>query len=153
MLGMFFDEGIMLGVNMEHNIIYELADRIYCASSRSARERQLLLELSSVKFANVAQALELLCRKFEHVPQVELLLAGEDQQGLYLFAIKSYGTYSRVSYSAYGALATKHLQQHWTPFLSNKQAEQLAHEALNLSMGQQQCRHDLCFMFKLKPRL
>ncbi|XP_023162999.1 uncharacterized protein LOC111594083 [Drosophila hydei] len=163
MVGVTFDEGIVLAINAVNNLIYYLDDHIYCCASNGGFDRDSLIDVSTKleevartnnhKGVTVAQALDLIVKVYEQAEVTELLLAGEDTSGLHLVALKSIGTSSRVNYAALGAAASgaaEYLKCQWRPALSVKQAEALARRAVAMG-NMHKLGIDVCILFRRTP--
>ncbi|XP_064535953.1 uncharacterized protein yip3 [Drosophila montana] len=163
MVGVLFDDGIVLAIHTMGNLIYYLDDHIYCGASSTGFDRESLMEVStkleniarnnSNKGVTVAQALDLIVKLYEQVETAELLLAGEDPSGLHLIALKCPGTSARVNYAALGpgsAASSEYLKSQWRPDMNLRQAEQLARAAL-LMGNMSKVGVDVCIIFKRSP--
>lgn len=161
MVGVQFDEGVVLAINMISNLIYYLDDHIFCCASKSGFNHEALLDTASTlgnmsqnvsdfKGPTVNQALELLSKKYENVKDTELLLAGQDSSGMHLVTLKSFGAHTRVSFAALGIgadIALDFLKKEWKNGMNLKQAEMLARNAI--AIGSRNITElDICFLFK-----
>lgn len=102
----------------------------------------------------VGQILDLLCKKYEQHEGVEMLLAGNDANGLHLLELKSYGASKNVRYAALGEGAEEanaQLSDHYRKGMSLEQAQQLARQAV-LSANVPPSAIDVCIIFKFDKR-
>ncbi|XP_017865061.1 PREDICTED: uncharacterized protein LOC108615227 [Drosophila arizonae] len=164
MVGVSFDDGIILAVNSVNNLIYYLDDQIYCCANSAGYDREMLVDasskLESSRASNsrilVSQVVELISRLSDKANPTELLLAGEDVTGLYLVTMAASQPISLVNFAAMGDGATgqtgpaEYLKNHWQPAMSLKQAEALARHTVTLGGGQRLCA-DVCIVFKRPP--
>ncbi|XP_034105427.1 uncharacterized protein LOC117568719 [Drosophila albomicans] len=160
MVGILFNDGVIIAITMTSHLIFYLDDRIYCCGRSTGYDHDSLVEVATeleeisshtvgYKGALVAQALELLTKKYENLQDCELLLAGEDVCGLHLFTVTSDG-YTGACFAALGPgadVANDYLANNWKKDMSLQEAESLVRRTIAKSRGYK-AKVDLCIVFK-----
>ncbi|XP_017053768.1 proteasome subunit beta type-2 [Drosophila ficusphila] len=158
MVGLMCVDGVILATNSREHALYHLDERIYCCAPRSGLNRDLILSVGAVVDYQsrvwgfklmVAQVRDILCRKYEDVESVDVIIAGQDDKGLHVFSLKPHGKWKNVIYTAKGKEANNiitFLAKNWNVQLKLQKAEKLALKSLNLKENDYR---DVCVIYKV----
>lgn len=97
----------------------------------------------------VVQVKELLSRKYEPAESMDLLLAGQDDEGLHIYNMGPSGGSTRVMYAVKGTQGVEDvyefLMEHWRESMNLSQSEQLARKVLQVG---ENGFVDMCLIFR-----
>ncbi|XP_030387912.1 proteasome subunit beta type-2 [Scaptodrosophila lebanonensis] len=159
MVGMICDQGIVVATNSCGNMIYYMDAKIFTCASSTGFDQQVMLDVGTKvynsahdkrKEVTVGQVLDLVCKHYERSNIVDVVLAGEDSEGLHLYSIHGQGTATRLPCVTSGAgavVAAEHLESSWKINMSLEEAEQLARVAI---MAAEEDANDLDQMPKVE---
>ncbi|KAH8401131.1 hypothetical protein KR009_003165, partial [Drosophila setifemur] len=158
MVGLICEEGILLATSSRDNLIYHLDERIYCCAPRFGNDRDVMLDVGTQvdyqtrdrgQKMTVVRVKDMVCQKYEQSNSLDILLAGQDRDGLHIYDLRSKSKFFKVMHGAKGGKDGREiaafLEQSWKASLRLEQAEQLVRKALKLGENDYV---DMCFIYK-----
>ncbi|XP_070134649.1 uncharacterized protein yip3 isoform X2 [Drosophila bipectinata] len=159
MVGVLCDEGILLATNSRDNLLCHLDERVYCCAPRA--DRDIIQDVGTQvdyqtndrhQKLTVAQVKDMLCRKYEQAATVDILVAGEDRNGLHMYELQPKGKASIVQQAAKGGTKAEEvlfcLDVYRKDPMNLAEAEQLVRESLQVGPNDYV---EMCFIYKEEP--
>nr|XP_041633026.1 uncharacterized protein LOC108072226 isoform X2 [Drosophila kikkawai] len=147
-----------MATNSRNHLICLLDERINCLAPQTNFDRDIIQEVGALvdyqtrdrgQKMSVAQLKEMLYRKYEPAESVDILLAGQDNEGLHIYNMGLNGGSTRLMYAVKGNQgieeAYAYLTQHWRESLNIQEAEELARKVLQV--GEYDFM-DMCLIYK-----
>ncbi|KAH8253710.1 hypothetical protein KR032_006598 [Drosophila birchii] len=151
-------EGVLLATNSRNHIICLLDERIYCCAPHTNYYRDIVQEVAVVvdyqtqnrnQKVTVAQMKDMLYRKYEPSDSMDILLAGQDREGLHIYNMGPNEGSTRLMYAAKGNQgvedAYQYLTEHWQETMNIQEAEKLARKVLQVGDNDYL---DMCLIYK-----
>ncbi|KAH8327310.1 hypothetical protein KR074_009761 [Drosophila pseudoananassae] len=159
MVGLVCDEGILLATNSRDNLLCHLDERVYCCAPRA--DRDIIQDVGTQvdyqtndrhQKLTVSQVKDMLCRKYDQAATVDILLAGQDRNGLHMYELQPKGKAINVQQTAKGGTKAEDIKFFLDVYrkdpMNLAEAEHLVRDSLQMGANDYV---EMCFIYKAEP--